>query len=233
MISKGKIAGLLALCSLATLTCGFSAWIVGGNQVNTPDVDIAIGDVEEYEYTLSELGFNKYYTIRNSSNQITRVVSGSNLQKISVNGKDQIVSAYELEMPASLDTNIISSKIRNDENNLFLSISFSFFDSNGKEFVSNGSVESISVRTLNYDYFSFDCSKKNGLLVFPMKTTTRMSLYELAMMDSTYPIYYSGHVDYAVPLVFKASFLSSASSLLESYSQYRMTYGLYVEKGGN
>ena len=30
MISKGKIAGLLALCSIATLTCGFSAWIVGG-----------------------------------------------------------------------------------------------------------------------------------------------------------------------------------------------------------
>lgn len=233
MISKGKIAGLLALCSLATLTCGFSAWIVGGNPVNTPDIDIAIGDVEEYEYTLSELGFKRYYTIRNSSNQTTTVVSGSNLQMIDVNGNQQVVSAYELEMPASLDTNIISSILKQDVDNLYLSVSFSFFDSNGKEFVSNDSVESISIRTLNYDYFSFDCSKKSGLFVFPLKTTTKMSLYGLALMDSTYPIYYSGHVDYAVPLVFKASFSSGASSFFTSYSQYRMTYGLYVEKGGN
>lgn len=51
MISKGKIAGLLALCSLATLTCGFSAWIVGGHN-ESPGFDFTInggvGNVIDY-----------------------------------------------------------------------------------------------------------------------------------------------------------------------------------------
>lgn len=47
MISKGKIAGLLALCSLATLTCGFSAWIVAeNNPALTPDIYVKVGDVQ-------------------------------------------------------------------------------------------------------------------------------------------------------------------------------------------
>lgn len=47
MISKGKIASLLALCSLATLTCGFSAWIVSENNPSlTPDIDVKVGDVQ-------------------------------------------------------------------------------------------------------------------------------------------------------------------------------------------
>lgn len=47
MISKGKIAGLLALCSIATLTCGFSAWIVSeNNPFETPDIYVEVGDVK-------------------------------------------------------------------------------------------------------------------------------------------------------------------------------------------
>lgn len=46
MISKGKIAGLLALCSLATLTCGFSAWIVGGTSGSEADgIKVKVGNV--------------------------------------------------------------------------------------------------------------------------------------------------------------------------------------------
>ena len=46
MISKWRIASLIGLCIVSTLTCGFSSWIyVANNKVDVGDIDVNVGNI--------------------------------------------------------------------------------------------------------------------------------------------------------------------------------------------
>lgn len=46
MISKQRIASLIGLCLVSTLTCGFSSWIyVVNNNVDVGDIDVNVGNI--------------------------------------------------------------------------------------------------------------------------------------------------------------------------------------------
>ena len=46
MISKWRIASLIGLCLVSTLTCGFSSWIyVVNNKVDVGDIDVNVGNI--------------------------------------------------------------------------------------------------------------------------------------------------------------------------------------------
>ena len=46
MISKWRIASLIGLCLVSTLTCGFSSWIyVANNKTDVGDIDVNVGNI--------------------------------------------------------------------------------------------------------------------------------------------------------------------------------------------
>lgn len=46
MISKWRIASLIGLCLVSTLTCGFSSWIyVANNKADVGDIDVNVGNI--------------------------------------------------------------------------------------------------------------------------------------------------------------------------------------------
>ena len=67
MISKWRIASLIGLCIVSTLTCGFSSWIyVVNNKVDVGDIDVNVGNITTNStatiiFQNAELfSFNKY-----------------------------------------------------------------------------------------------------------------------------------------------------------------------------
>lgn len=67
MISKWRIASLIGLCLVSTLTCGFSSWIyVVNNKVDVGDIDVNVGNITTNStativFQNAELfSFNKY-----------------------------------------------------------------------------------------------------------------------------------------------------------------------------
>ena len=67
MISKWRIASLIGLCIVSTLTCGFSSWIyVVNNKVDVGDIDVNVGNITTNStatiiYKKAKLfSFNKY-----------------------------------------------------------------------------------------------------------------------------------------------------------------------------
>ena len=67
MISKWRIASLIGLCLVSTLTCGFSSWIyVVNNKVDVGDIDVNVGNITTNStativFQKAELfSFNKY-----------------------------------------------------------------------------------------------------------------------------------------------------------------------------
>lgn len=67
MISKWRIASLIGLCLVSTLTCGFSSWIyVVNNNVDVGDIDVNVGNITTNStativFQKAELfSFNKY-----------------------------------------------------------------------------------------------------------------------------------------------------------------------------
>ena len=67
MISKWRIASLIGLCIVSTLTCGFSSWIyVVNNKADVGDIDVNVGNITTNStativFQKAELfSFNKY-----------------------------------------------------------------------------------------------------------------------------------------------------------------------------
>ena len=67
MISKWRIASLIGLCIVSTLTCGFSSWIyVANNGADVGDIDVNVGNITTNStativFQKAELfSFNKY-----------------------------------------------------------------------------------------------------------------------------------------------------------------------------
>ena len=67
MISKWRIASLIGLCIVSTLTCGFSSWIyVVNNKADVGDIDVNVGNITTNStativYKKAKLfSFNKY-----------------------------------------------------------------------------------------------------------------------------------------------------------------------------
>lgn len=67
MISKWRIASLIGLCIVSTLTCGFSSWIyVVNNKADVGDIDVNVGNITTTStativYKKAKLfSFNKY-----------------------------------------------------------------------------------------------------------------------------------------------------------------------------
>ncbi len=67
MISKWRIASLIGLCLVSTLTCGFSSWIyVANNKADVGDIDVNVGNITTNStativFQKAELfSFNKY-----------------------------------------------------------------------------------------------------------------------------------------------------------------------------
>lgn len=88
MISKWRIASLIGLCLVSTLTCGFSSWIyVANNKADVGDIDVNVGNITTNStativFQNAELfSFNKY--------------GFAHEEEITVNGHKEMITYFD------------------------------------------------------------------------------------------------------------------------------------------
>lgn len=221
-ISRLNLRGgqiVLSLANISLISVGFCSWMVVGQSATVGPIDVAVGNIVSSDAkTLTSLGFS-----------VDNSVSTS-IKSLKITTGDTTTSTYIepacLKAGIKIDTDKLS-QINNDDD-LLLKIQFKFLNSS-----SNPSVDGLKIYPNNYEYFSFDATTSTlNTFYYPIKTENRMCLYDLANLDSTYPIY-GVHTDYKVPLTL-SFFLSKITSdfLNSTTASYQVIYSL-TTKGVN
>lgn len=201
--------------------------MVVGQSATVGPIDVAVGNIVSSDVkTLTSLGFS-----------VDNSVSTS-IKSLKITNGDTTTSTYIepacLKTGIKIDTDKLS-QINNDDD-LLLKIQFKFLNSS-----SNPSIDGLKIYPSNYEYFVFDALKTTNVhllntFYYPIKTGNRMCLYDLANLDSTYPIYRNPsdiHPDYKVPLTLSFSLSNITSDFLNSTTaSYQVIYGL-TTKGVN
>lgn len=215
---------LLSLANLSLVGIGFCSWMMVGNSETVGPIQIGVGNiVTSKTKSLSDIGFD--------------VVSGSSTSIDSITMSDGTNSSTGYPEPIVLKTQIIidTEKLSQveDDDNLYLKINlkYSLSDSNSLPVT-----DSLSLYPTNYDYFSFDAhkvtnthvySKNSPMFTFPMKAKTKMNLYDLACLDSSYPIYDATHGNnYKVPITLCFRLSNLPDDFTTSGLNYQLIYGL-------
>ena len=196
--------------------------MVVGQSATVGPIDVAVGNIVSSDAkTLKSLGFS-----------VDNSVSTS-IKSLKITNGDTTTSTYIepacLKAGIKIDTNKLS-QINNDDD-LLLKIRFQFLNSS-----SNPSVDGLKIYPSNYEYFSFDAlttKPTHNTFYYPIKTGNRMCLYDLAKLDSTYPIYGVHGTEYRVPLTLSFSLSNITSDFLNSTTaSYQVIYSL-TTKGVN
>ena len=198
--------------------------MVVGQSATVGPIDVAVGNIVSSDAKkLTDLGFS-----------VDNSVSTS-IKSLKITNGDATTSTYIepacLKAGIKIDTEKLS-QIKNDDD-LLLKIQFKFLNSG-----SNPSIDGLKIYPSNYEYFSFDALKPTNtthllnIFYYPIKTGNRMCLYDLAKLDSTYPVY-GVHTDYKVPLTLSFSLSNITSDFLNSTTaSYQVIYSL-TTKGVN
>lgn len=132
MISKWRIASLIGLCIVSTLTCGFSSWIyVVNNKADVGDIDVNVGNITTNStativFQKAKLfSFNKY--------------GFAHQEEIKVDGRKQTITYFDYSYSISTvwqinPTTVTSFKYRTTQKYAFSYdfISYSDSDTNKK-----------------------------------------------------------------------------------------------------
>ena len=225
--SSSRICGggqiVLSLANISLISVGFCSWMVVGQSATVGPIDVAVGNIISSDAKkLTDLGFS-----------VDNSVSTS-IKSLKITNGDATTSTYIepacLKAGIKIDTDKLS-QINNDDD-LLLKIQFKFLNSG-----SNPSIDGLKIYPSNYEYFSFDALKTTNThllntFYYPIKTGNRMCLYDLAKLDSTYPIY-GVHTNYEVPLTLSFSLSHITSDFLNSTTaSYQVIYSL-TTKGVN
>ena len=225
--SSSRICGggqiVLSLANISLISVGFCSWMVVGQSATVGPIDVAVGNIVSSDAKkLTDLGFS-----------VDNSVSTS-IKSLKITKGDTTTSTYIepacLKAGIKIDTDKLS-QINNDDD-LLLKIQFKFLNSG-----SNPSIDGLKIYPSNYEYFSFDALKTTNVhtlntFYYPIKTGKRMCLYDLAKLDSTYPVY-GVHTDYKVPLTLSFSLSNITSDFLNSTTaSYQVIYSL-TTKGVN
>lgn len=198
--------------------------MVVGQSATVGPIDVAVGNIVSSDVkTLTSLGFS-----------VDNSVSTS-IKSLKITNGDTTTSTYIepacLKAGIKIDTDKLS-QAKNDDD-LLLKIQFKFLNSG-----SNPSIDGLKIYPSNYEYFSFDALKTTNKYLlntfyYPIKTGNRMCLYDLAKLDSTYPIYGVHGTEYRVPLTLSFSLSNITSDFLNSTTaSYQVIYSL-TTKGVN
>lgn len=206
------------------MSIGFCSWVMVNQSETVGPIRVSVGNIVSSDVkTLTSLGFS-----------VDNSVSSS-IKSLKITNGDTTTSTYIepacLKAGIKIDTNKLS-QINNDDD-LLLKIQFKFSYSG-----SNPSIDGLKIYPSNYEYFSFDALKTTNThllntFYYPIKTGNRMCLYDLAKLDSTYPIY-GVHTDYKVPLTLSFSLSGNITSdfLNSTTASYQVIYSL-TTKGVN
>ena len=229
--SSSRICGggqiVLSLANISLISVGFCSWMVVGQSATVGPIDVAVGNIVSSDAKkLTDLGFS-----------VDNSVSTS-IKSLKITNGDTTTSTYIepacLKAGIKIDTDKLS-QAKNDDD-LLLKIQFKFLKSS-----SNPSIDGLKIYPSNYEYFVFDALKTTNVhllntFYYPIKTGNRMCLYDLANLDSTYPIYRNPsdiHPDYKVPLTLSFSLSNITSDFLNSTTaSYQVIYSL-TTKGVN
>ena len=218
---------VILLVNISLISLGFCSWMVVGPSISTEPIDVSIGNIVFSDSkTLTSLGFSVDDSVSTS------------IKSLKITNADTTTSAYNgptcLKVGIKIDIDTLS-QIKNDDD-LLLKIQFKFLNSS-----SNPSIDALTIYPSNYEFFAFDAMKATNVhslntFFYPIKTGNRMCLYDLAKLDSTYPIYKSPsdiHPDYNVPLTFSFSLSNITADFLNSMTaSYQVIYSL-TTKGEN
>ena len=224
-ISRLNLRGgqiVLSLANISLISVGFCSWMVVGQSATVGPIDVAVGNIVSSDAKkLTDLGFS-----------VDNSVSTSIKSLKSTNGDTTTPTYIEpacLKAGIKIDTNKLS-QINNDDD-LLLKIRFQFLNS-----PSNPSIDGLKIYPSHYEYFSFDAltsTNTYNTFYYPIKTGNRMCLYDLAKLDSIYPIYGAHGIEYRVPLTLSFSLSNITSDFLNSTTaSYQVIYSL-TTKGVN
>lgn len=221
--------GLLLLSSISLISLGFSTWYsIDGDSVYIDNVTINVADVEVVEYGLKDFGFAIV------SNSTTTITSSKRLSVDDDAVTKSVIDDNRLTIITTVDTKVMSSISYDD--NAYLTISFSYSGYSSK---TNNIIDSLTLYPENYTGYTFSAKKssktlqtKNGtttMFSFPMKTKNDISLFSLALLDSTYPqtdTHYG--TIYKVPIVFSFEIDEDTlnTEILDYKPKYNITFGL-------
>lgn len=212
---------VILLINISLISIGFCSWMVVGPSTSTGPIDVAVGNIAFSDVkTLTSLGFSVDDSASTSIKSLKVVNSDS--------------TTFTPMNPAFLKTGIKIdidklSQVKDDDN-LLLKIQFKFLNSS-----SNPSIDGLTIYPSNYENFAFDAIKATNVhslntFFYPIKTGSEMCLYDLAKLDSTYPIYKSTsdvNPDYKVPLTLSFSLSNLTSDFLNSITaSYQVVYSL-------
>ena len=203
------------------MSIGFCSWVMVNQSETVGPIRVSVGNIVFSDVkTLTSLGFSVDDSVFSS------------IRSLKVSDGESSSSSYIepacLKAGIRIDTDKLS-KIESDDD-LLLKIKFDFRNSS-----SNPTVNALSIYPQNYQYFAFDGIKPTDIhspntFYYPIKSDSRMCLYDLARLDSTYPVYKSStdsNPDYRVPLTLSFSLGNIKSAFLESASaSYQVTYSL-------
>ena len=209
------------------MSIGFCSWVMVNQSETVGPIRVSVGNIVSSDVkTLTSLGFSVDDSVCSS------------IRSLKVSDGDSSSSSYIepacLKAGIKIDTDKLSKMESDDE--LLLKIQFKFVSS-----VSTPTVNGLSIYPQNYQYFAFDGIKATNVhflntFYYPVKSDSRMCLYDLARLDSTYPVYKSStdsNPDYRVPLTLSFSLDKIQSAFLESSSaSYQVIYSL-TTKGVN
>lgn len=216
MISRWRIITLSSLCIISTIACGFSAWI------STPrsdvSIDVEVGEVIEQGKTLIDLGF--------SANSVV-----SNISSVIINETEpDFGKQCYLDAEVTIDKNILKEIPTNDD--LFIKIEFTYTNATSSHSASLPTINSLSIFPKTFPshafkgYRSSSSTKLNTVFSFPLKSSSEMNFYDLAVYDSTYPIKNGTTYDYKVPITLRFFLTDVPSTIVSSSFKYFINYSL-------
>ncbi|MDD6845969.1 MAG: hypothetical protein PUE07_00360 [bacterium] len=216
MISRWRIITLSSLCIISTIACGFSAWV--SNPYSDVSIDVEVGEVIEQGKKLSDLGFSANSVVSNISSMI-----------INETEPDFGKQCY-LDAEVTIDKNILKEISTNDD--LFIKIEFTYTNATSSHSASLPTINSLSIFPKTFPshafsgYRSSSSTKLNTVFSFPLKSSTEMNFYDLAVYDSTYPVINSGIYNYAVPITLRFFLTDVPSTIVSSSFKYVINYSL-------
>lgn len=216
MISRWRIITLSSLCIISTIACGFSAWV--SNPYSDVSIDVEVGEVIEQGKKLSDLGFSANSVVSNISSMI-----------INETEPDFGKQCY-LDAEVTIDKNILKEISTNDD--LFIKIEFTYTNATSEHSAYLPTIDSLSIFPKTFPshafkgYRSSSSTKLNTVFSFPLKSSSEMNFYDLAVYDSTYPVINSGIYNYAVPITLRFFLTNVPSTIVSSSFKYVINYSL-------
>lgn len=217
-----RIGTCVVLATVALMGIGFSSFTISTPPVDV-DVDVEVGEVTQDGKGISEVGFS-------AENNYVSNLSYHAIADL-VNDTSSVYTNGYLDAKVYIDTSVL--KDISPDDNLFVKIAVSYPNAEDvTDLTKFPKIDALTIFPENYTYFTFSAyysshsTNKKPVFSFPLKSESEMNFYDLAKLDSYYPVNTSGMMNYQVPLILRFSVSEIPSTFISSNFTYQITYSL-------